>query len=170
RLARRPAGDGAHDLHRVLRRALQHDRRRPLRLARPEDPDRVSNGVEPLLEVRDLGVSFATDDGVVRAVDNVSLTLAEDEILAVVGESGSGKSVTVMTLLGLTRGVNARFEGTALFRGTDLIEANEEQMRRVRGNEIAMIFQDPMTSLDPVYKIGYQIAEQIQAHEDVSDA
>jgi peptide/nickel transport system ATP-binding protein len=123
-----------------------------------------------LLEVQDLGVSFATEDGTVRAVDGVSFTLGARDILAIVGESGSGKSVSVMTLMGLTRGVNARFEGTARFRGEDLIAAGEEQMRRVRGAEIAMIFQDPMTSLDPVYRIGAQIGEQIRAHESVSKA
>jgi peptide/nickel transport system ATP-binding protein len=124
----------------------------------------------PLLEVRDLGVSFATEDGTVRAVDGVSFSLAPRDILAIVGESGSGKSVTVMTLLGLTRGVNARFEGSAQFGGQDLIAATDEQMRRVRGAEIAMIFQDPMSSLDPVYRIGDQIIEQILAHEHVSKA
>jgi peptide/nickel transport system ATP-binding protein len=124
----------------------------------------------PLLAVRDLAVSFATEDGIVRAVDGVSYTLAPREILAIVGESGSGKSVSVMTLMGLTRGVNARFEGLAQFRGEDLLTASEEEMQRVRGAEIAMIFQDPMTSLDPVYKIGDQIVEQIQAHEKVSKA
>jgi oligopeptide/dipeptide ABC transporter ATP-binding protein len=123
---------------------------------------------EPLLEVKDLGVSFATEDGTVRAVDGVSFTLAPRDILAIVGESGSGKSVSVMTLMGLTRGVNARFEGSAHFAGTDLITASEEQMRRIRGAEIAMVFQDPMSSLDPVYRIGDQIIEQILAHEDVS--
>jgi peptide/nickel transport system ATP-binding protein len=124
----------------------------------------------PLLSVKDLAVSFATEDGIVRAVDGVSYTLAPREILAIVGESGSGKSVSVMTLLGLTRGVNARFEGSAVYGATDLITATEEEMQRVRGAEIAMIFQDPMTSLDPVYKIGDQIVEQIRAHENVSKA
>jgi peptide/nickel transport system ATP-binding protein len=124
----------------------------------------------PLLSVKDLAVSFATEDGIVRAVDGVSYTLAPREILAIVGESGSGKSVSVMTLMGLTRGVNARFEGSAVYGATDLITATEEEMRRVRGAEIAMIFQDPMTSLDPVYKIGDQIVEQILAHENVSKA
>jgi peptide/nickel transport system ATP-binding protein len=119
---------------------------------------------EPLLDVRDLGVSFATEDGIVRAVDNVSFTLDADEVLAIVGESGSGKSVTTMTLLGLTRGVNARFEGNAMFRDTELISASDEQIRQVRGNGIAMIFQDPMTALDPVYRVGDQIVEQILAH------
>jgi oligopeptide/dipeptide ABC transporter ATP-binding protein len=123
---------------------------------------------DTLLEVQDLGVSFATEDGTVRAVDGVSFTLAPRDILAIVGESGSGKSVSVMTLMGLTRGVNARFEGTAQFRGRDLIAASEEEMQRVRGAEIAMIFQDPMTSLDPVYRIGDQIIEQIRAHENVA--
>jgi len=128
------------------------------------------SSTRPLLSVKDLSVSFATEDGTVRAVDGVSYTLAPREILAIVGESGSGKSVTVMTLMGLTRGVNARFGGSAVFGSTDLLTASEEELRRVRGNEIAMIFQDPMTSLDPVYKIGDQIIEQIQAHESVSKA
>ncbi|HWF74153.1 MAG TPA: ABC transporter ATP-binding protein [Solirubrobacteraceae bacterium] len=122
----------------------------------------------PLLEVEDLAVSFATEDGTVRAVDGISFALASGDILAIVGESGSGKSVSVMTLMGLTRGVNARFEGTAHFGGRDLIAAGEEEMQQVRGAEIAMIFQDPMTSLDPVYRIGDQIIEQILAHEAVS--
>jgi oligopeptide/dipeptide ABC transporter ATP-binding protein len=124
----------------------------------------------PLLEVRDMAVSFATEDGTVRAVDGLSYTLAPREILAIVGESGSGKSVSVMTLMGLTRGVNARFDGFALYRGKDLLGMTEEEMERVRGAEIAMIFQDPMTSLDPVYRIGDQIVEQILAHEKISKA
>jgi ABC-type microcin C transport system duplicated ATPase subunit YejF len=88
----------------------------------------------------------------------------------VVGESGSGKSVTAMTLLGLTRSANSAFGGRALLRGTDLLGASERDLRRIRGKEVAMIFQDPMTSLNPVHRIGAQIVEQIQAHEDVSDA
>jgi peptide/nickel transport system ATP-binding protein/oligopeptide transport system ATP-binding protein len=122
---------------------------------------------QPLLDVRDLGVSFATEDGTVRAVDGVSFTLAPRDVLAIVGESGSGKSVTVMTLMGLTRGVNARFEGWALFGDTELITASEEEMEEVRGAGISMIFQDPMTSLNPVYRIGEQIVEQIRAHRKV---
>ncbi len=125
---------------------------------------------ESVLGVNDLGVSFATEDGVVRAVDGVSFTLARGEVLAIVGESGSGKSVTVMSLMGLTRGVNAHFEGSAEFEGHDLIAAGEEEMEAIRGAEIAMIFQDPMTSLNPVYRIGEQIVEQIRAHEEVSKA
>jgi peptide/nickel transport system ATP-binding protein len=124
---------------------------------------------EPLLTVDDLRVSFATEEGVVQAVEGVSFELAPGEILAVVGESGSGKSVTAMTLMGLTRSPNARFEGTAHYKGTELVHAPEEQLRRVRGAEIAMIFQDPMTSLNPVHKIGSQIVEQVQEHEALPD-
>jgi peptide/nickel transport system ATP-binding protein len=120
---------------------------------------------EPLLEVRDLAVSFATEEGTVQAVDGVSFALAPSEVLAVVGESGSGKSVTAMTLLGLTRSPNAAFEGSARFKGLDLISASEEELRKVRGAEIGMIFQDPMTSLNPVMKVGDQIVEQIAEHQ-----
>jgi peptide/nickel transport system ATP-binding protein/oligopeptide transport system ATP-binding protein len=123
------------------------------------------------LEVDDLRVSFRTEDGVVQAVAGVSFTVDRGEVLAIVGESGSGKSVTAMTLMGLTRGHNSRFEGRALFEGRDVVSASEEELRRLRGNEIAMIFQDPMSSLDPVYKVGSQIVEQIRTHEpDVSKA
>jgi len=107
---------------------------------------------------------------VVQAVDEVSFELRAGEVLSVVGESGSGKSVTAMTLMGLTRSPNARFAGTARLRDLDLITATDDQLRAVRAEEIAMIFQDPMTSLNPVHRIGKQIVEQIQAHRDVSDA
>jgi oligopeptide/dipeptide ABC transporter ATP-binding protein len=125
---------------------------------------------EKLLRVDDLHVSFKTDEGTVRAVDGVSFDLARGEILAVVGESGSGKSVTAMTLMGLTRYPNASFEGTAHYGDVDLINASPAQLRTVRGAEIAMIFQDPMTSLNPVQKIGHQIIEQIQEHEGTPKA
>ena len=125
---------------------------------------------EPLLDVQDLEVSFATEDGLVRAVDGVSFTLDRGEVVAIVGESGSGKSVTVMTLMGLTRSPNARFAGSARLRGGDLVTASEDELERVRGKEIAMIFQDPISSLSPVMRIGDQIAEQIRAHEKVSKA
>jgi peptide/nickel transport system ATP-binding protein len=126
---------------------------------------------EPLLQVEDLRVSFRTEEGVVRAVDGVSFSVHPGEVLAIVGESGSGKSVSVMTLMGLTRGPNAQFEGRAMFRGDDLVSASDAELQRVRGNQIAMVFQDPMSSLDPVYRIGNQIVEQIRAHEpDVSKA
>ena len=126
----------------------------------------MSTSAAPLLEVDDLHVSFATEDGIVQAVDGVSFTVGSGEVVAIVGESGSGKSVTAMTLLGLTRGPNARLTGSATFEGQDLIEADENELRRVRGAGIAMVFQDPMSSLDPVYRIGHQIVEQIRAHDD----
>jgi len=128
----------------------------------------MSAAGEHLLEVEDLRVAFRTEEGVVQAVDGVSFHLDAGEVLAIVGESGCGKSVTGMTLLGLTRSPNARFEGRATFRGRDLVSASDEQLRGIRGAEIAMVFQDPMTALNPVQRIGPQIAEQIHAHEDVS--
>ena len=124
---------------------------------------------EPMLRVQELRVSFATEEGIVQAVDGVSFELAGGQVLAVVGESGCGKSVTAMTLMGLTRSPNARFGGAAHYKGTELIGAGEDQLRRVRGAEIAMIFQDPMTSLNPVQRIGDQIIEQIQEHEALPD-
>jgi oligopeptide/dipeptide ABC transporter ATP-binding protein len=124
-----------------------------------------------LLEVSDLKVSFATEDGVVRAVDGVSLSVRAGEVVAIVGESGSGKSVTALTLMGLTRGANARLSGTAMFGSQDLVTASEAELQRIRGGDIAMVFQDPMSSLDPVYRIGAQIVEQIRAHDpDISKA
>jgi len=119
---------------------------------------------ERLLEVKDLKVQFATEDGVVSAVDGVSFTLDRGQVLGIVGESGSGKSVTAMTMLGLTRGVNARFEGEVSYKGRDLIGMSEDELQTVRGNEIAMIFQDPMTAMNPVYRVGDQIAEGLRAH------
>ncbi len=124
----------------------------------------------PILQVRDLAVSFATDAGIVQAVDGVSFDLRAGEVLAIVGESGCGKSVTAMTLLGLTRSPNARFDGTAHYGDTELVGASEEQLRAIRGAKIAMVFQDAMAALNPVQRIGRQIAEQIQAHDDVSSA
>jgi len=124
----------------------------------------------PLLSVEDLRVRFQTEDGAVKAVDGVSFEVRAGEVLAIVGESGCGKSVTAMSLMGLTRGPNAEITGKAMLGNTDLIAASEPELRKVRGNEMAMIFQDPMSSLNPVHKVGVQIIEQIQAHEDVSDA
>src|SRR5919199_1797445 len=122
---------------------------------------------ERVLEVRDLKVHFATEDGLVRAVDGVNFDLERGKVLAIVGESGSGKSVTSMTLLGLTRDKNTRFEGEVLYKGRNVLAMNEEELQAVRGNEIAMIFQDPMTSLNPVYKVGSQICEAIRTHDNV---
>ncbi len=120
---------------------------------------------ERLLEVRGLKVRFSTEDGVVRAVEGVDFTLDRGRILGIVGESGSGKSVTAMTLLGLTRSPRTRFEGAVLYKGQDLLGLSEDKLRAVRGGEIAMIFQDPMTSLNPVYRVGAQIVEMIRVHE-----
>jgi oligopeptide/dipeptide ABC transporter ATP-binding protein len=120
---------------------------------------------ETLLEVDDLHVSFRTEEGTVKAVDGVTFSVARGEVVAIVGESGSGKSVTAMTLMGLTRGPNARFEGTATFDGTELVKASEEHLQRIRGAGIAMVFQDPMSSLNPVQRIGTQIVEQIRTHD-----
>jgi len=124
----------------------------------------------PLLEVSHLRVAFATEEGRVQAVDDVSLSVGEREILAVVGESGSGKSVTALTVMGLTRGSNSRIEGSVRFAGEELLEAGDERIRRIRGSGISMVFQDPMSALNPVYRVGDQIAEQIRAHEKVSEA
>jgi len=128
------------------------------------------SATSPLLEVRDLAVSFNTEEGVVRAVDSVDLEIGAGEVLAVVGESGSGKSVTALTLMGLTRGPNARISGAARFEGSDLVEASDEQLRRIRGDRMAMVFQNPMSSLDPVYRVADQIVEQIRAHRQLSAA
>lgn len=122
----------------------------------------------PLLSVRDLAVAFATDGGLVQAVDGVSFDVHPGEVLAIVGESGCGKSVTAQTLIGLTRSPNATITGTADFAGRDLVSLSEDDLRSVRGEHIAMVFQDPMTSLNPVYRVGDQIAEMIRAHRQVS--
>ncbi len=121
-----------------------------------------------LLEVDDLRVSFATEDGIVTAVDGVSFDLAPGEILAIVGESGCGKSVTAQTLTGLTRADNTRITGSVTYRGQELTGLDDDGLRGIRGEEIAMVFQDPMSSLNPVYRVGDQIAEMIRAHRDVS--
>ncbi|MFG1905840.1 ABC transporter ATP-binding protein [Kribbella sp. NPDC048928] len=116
-----------------------------------------------LLEVRDLRVSFDTPDGTVRAVRGLSYDVEAGQTLAVVGESGSGKSVSTQTITGLTRG--ATVSGTAFFDGTDLITADQSTLRRLRGDQIGMIFQDPLSSLHPQYRIGWQIVEMIRAHD-----
>jgi len=123
---------------------------------------------ERLIEVKDLKVQFATEDGTVKAVDGVSFELQRGQVLGIVGESGSGKSVTAMTLLGLTRDKNTRFEGEVLYKGRDVLQMNEGDLQDVRGNEMSMIFQDPMTSLNPVYTIGAQLVEAVLLHRDVT--
>jgi peptide/nickel transport system ATP-binding protein len=121
-----------------------------------------------LLEVDGLRVAFRTEDGTVQAVDGVSFNVDEGELLGIVGESGSGKSVTAMTLMGLTRSPNATFEGSAHIDGVELVRASTDELRHIRGPVISMIFQDPMTALNPVHRIGDQIVEMIRAHESVS--
>src|SRR3954449_747315 len=102
-----------------------------------------------LLEIKDLKVHFDTEDGVVKAVDGVTYSVDRGQTLGIVGESGSGKSVSSMTLMGLTRAPNARISGEIVFDGKDLLQASEADLRKIRGNDIAMIFQDPLSSLHP---------------------
>jgi len=125
---------------------------------------------EPLLSVRDLHVHFATDDGLVKAVDGVSYDIGPGRTLGIVGESGSGKSVSSLTVMGLTRSKISRITGEIHFGGKDLLQASDDEMRHIRGEEIAMIFQDPLSSLHPFYRIGDQLVEAVQAHHKVSKA
>ena len=122
----------------------------------------------PLLEVDDLHVSFSTPDGVLRAVRGVSFTVKAGQTLGIVGESGSGKSVSTQTIVGLTRGSGARVSGRARFEGRDLLVATGAELRHIRGAEIGMIFQDPLSSLHPQYRVGWQIVEMIRAHQTVT--
>jgi peptide/nickel transport system ATP-binding protein len=123
---------------------------------------------EPLLEVKDLKVHFPTDDGLVKAVDGISFKIDRGETLGVVGESGSGKSVTFLTVLGLIDRKVARVEGEVLFQGKNLLDLSPEEIQEIRGSRISMIFQDPMTSLHPYYRVGEQIVEAIRTHQEVS--
>ncbi len=125
---------------------------------------------EPLLRVRDLEVSFEGEDGSTRAVDGVSLEVAAGEVVALVGESGCGKSVTALSLVGLLGAPNAVVAGSATYDGRELIGAPEAELRRLRGEQLAMVFQDPLSSLNPVLRVGDQIAEQIRAHRAVGRA
>jgi peptide/nickel transport system ATP-binding protein len=121
-----------------------------------------------LLEVKDLKTHFRTDDGVVKAVDGVTFSVEKGKTLGIVGESGSGKSVTCLTIMGLNAKHNTITSGQALFNGRDLLRMPPRQLRQIRGNDIAMVFQDPMTSLNPVKSIGNQLIEAIMLHRDVS--
>ena len=120
----------------------------------------------PLLDVDALSVRFETDDGIVQAVDDLSFDLEEREVLGIVGESGCGKSVSLMSLLGLLPST-AKVEGTALFDGTDLLSASSKQIGKIRGRQIAFVFQEPMTSLNPSFRVGRQIAEVLERHLDL---
>jgi peptide/nickel transport system ATP-binding protein len=123
---------------------------------------------EPLLRVEDLRVEFPTEDGVVHAVDGVSYEVARGSTLGIVGESGSGKTVSSLTTLGLTRTQGARVSGRIMFEGKDLLALAEDDMRAIRGNDIAMVFQDPLSSLHPFFKVGAQMIEAVRVHQDVS--
>ncbi len=121
-----------------------------------------------LLEVNDLKTYFRTDDGIVKAVDGVTFKVEKGKTLGIVGESGSGKSVTCLTIMGLNPKASAITSGEALFNGADLLKMKQSQLRDIRGNDIAMIFQDPMTSLNPVHTIGRQLVEAVLLHRDVT--
>src|ERR671910_3182019 len=123
---------------------------------------------EPLLEVRDLRVHFPTPDGVVKAVDGLSFKVHRGETFGIVGESGSGKSVTNLTALGLIDREAARVSGEVIFMGRDLLKLSKDDLRKVRGKDLSMIFQDPFACLHPFYRVGSQIVEAVQVHEDVS--
>jgi peptide/nickel transport system ATP-binding protein len=121
-----------------------------------------------LLDVRDLRTSFHTGDGIVKAVDGVSFSVEKGQTLGIVGESGCGKSVTCLTIMGLNPKRNTATSGQALWKGDDLLKAKPRELREIRGDDISMIFQDPMTSLNPVHRIGKQLIEAVQLHRDVS--
>jgi peptide/nickel transport system ATP-binding protein len=121
-----------------------------------------------LLEVKDLKTYFRTDDGIVKAVDGVNFTVEKGKTLGIVGESGSGKSVTCLTIMGLNAKKNTMTTGEALFNGDDLLKMPSKRLRQIRGNDIAMIFQDPMTSLNPVHTVGRQLVEAVMLHRDIS--
>jgi peptide/nickel transport system ATP-binding protein len=123
---------------------------------------------EPLLRVEDLRVEFSTEDGVVHAVDGITYEVAPGRTLGIVGESGSGKTVASLTTLGLTRTKGAHVSGRILFEGRDLVALSDQELRAIRGNDIAMVFQDPLSSLHPFFKVGAQLIEALRAHQDVS--
>ena len=125
---------------------------------------------EPLLRVEDLRVHFDTPDGTVHAVDGISYELERGRVLGIVGESGSGKSVSSLAIMGLARAEGARVSGRVLLGGRDLLALGEEQLRALRGDEVAMVFQDPLSSLHPFYRVGAQLAEAIEVHRAVSKA
>jgi len=121
-----------------------------------------------LLEVNDLKTYFRTDDGIVKAVDGVSFSVEKGKTLGIVGESGSGKSVTCLTIMGLNNRASTITTGSAKFRDEELLTAKKSRLREIRGNDVAMIFQDPMTSLNPVHNIGRQLTEAILLHQDIT--
>jgi peptide/nickel transport system ATP-binding protein len=130
----------------------------------------MSDTTEPLLRVQDLRVSYSTEDGLVQAVDGISYELGRGRTLGIVGESGSGKTVAALSVLGLTRAEGATVSGRVTFEGRDLLTLADSELRAIRGNEIAMVFQDPLSSLHPLYRVGAQIVEAIRAHRDLTKA
>jgi len=126
------------------------------------------SGTDALLEVRDLSVSFDTDAGLARALDGVSFSIRAGETLGVVGESGCGKTVSALAIMRLIQSPPGHIDGgSVLFRGQDLLALDEKKMRSIRGNEISMVFQEPMTSLNPVFTCGYQVEEAVLLHQRV---
>jgi len=123
---------------------------------------------DALLRVEDLRVEYPSEDGIVHAVDGITYQVLPGKTLGIVGESGSGKTVSSLTTLGLTRRQGARISGRILFEGRDLVTLPEGELRAIRGNEIAMIFQDPLSALHPLYKVGKQLIETLQAHKDIA--
>src|SRR5665647_1698825 len=130
--------------------------------------NRGNEATMSILDVRHLSVRIPTEDGVVHAVQDVSFTVEAGDFFGVVGESGSGKSVLVQAIMGLIP--NARITGQALFDGKDLLAMSVEELRSIRGRAISMVFQDPLSSLHPQFTIGWQIMEQIHAHQKISKA
>ena len=128
----------------------------------------MSGAGEPLLRVEDLHVEFPSEDGLVHAVDGITYQVYGGRTLGIVGESGSGKTVSSLTTLGLTRRQGAKISGRILFEGRDLVTLPEDELRSIRGNDIAMIFQDPLSSLHPLYRVGKQLTEAVRTHRDVS--
>lgn len=124
--------------------------------------------MSPLLEIKDLKVTFETENGPFHAVDDVSFSIASNETVCIVGESGSGKSITSLSVMGLLPDNGTVTNGSLNFQGKSLLEKTEEEMQKLRGNDISMIFQEPMTALNPVLKIGYQLSEPLFIHKKVS--
>jgi peptide/nickel transport system ATP-binding protein len=129
----------------------------------------MTNEANVILEVKNLNVEFTTDDGIVYAVNNVSYKVERGKTLAIVGESGSGKSVSSLAVMGLVTGSNSKITGEVFFNGKELVGADPEEVRKLRGDEMAMIFQDPLSALHPYYTIGDQLAEAVQVHHNVKE-
>lgn len=130
----------------------------------------MTTGVNVILEVKNLNVEFTTEDGIVHAVNNVSYKVERGKTLAIVGESGSGKSVSSLAVMGLLTGTNSKITGEVFFNGKELVGADPEEVRKLRGDEMAMIFQDPLSALHPYYTIGDQLIEAVLVHNKVKDS